>query len=165
MPLRELGSSFPKCRLRNRSLNFVSMNFQHSLAAMKRTCLWYPLWAPRSDIQVLYLSNSPWNAYTNYSFLQSTFYPSQLDMIFDNSFQQLTYINASGDPEWPACLACALIHGSVKKMGLNETAQCQGCWSRHCWNGVNTNKTTAEVTPFEPELLMIPGLNWSYWNS
>ena len=116
-------------------------------------------------VQVLYLSNSPWNAYTNFSFLQNTFYPEQLDIIFDNSFQQLTYINATGDPEWPACLACALIHGSVKKMGMNETAQCQGCWERHCWNGVDTNKTAAELTPFEPSLLMVPGLNYSYWNS
>jgi lysophospholipase len=127
-----------------------------------------PILSPRSPSdprQVLYLSNSPWSAYTNYSYVQSEFYPSQLDIIFNNSFAQLTYNNSFSDPEWPACLACALIHGSVKKMGLNDTAQCQGCFLRHCWDGKNTNLTDSDLLPFAPGLLLDPGLNYTTWNS
>lgn len=110
------------------------------------------------------MSNAPWTAYTNYSFVQSDFYPSQIDLVFENAFAQVTYANNS-EPDWSACLACALVRGSVKKMGLNETEQCQSCWDRHCWKGTNTNKTIAEVIPYQPSLLTVPGLDFNYWNA
>jgi lysophospholipase len=131
---------------------------------MKMMSLWYLSPKYFTNSKVLYLSNSPWTAYTNYSFFQSTFYPSQLDLILENSFNIVTYANGSSDPQWPACLACALIRGSVKKMGLNETEQCQGCWARHCWNGQQSNKTVDEVLPVDLPLSMVPGLDYAYWN-
>jgi len=103
-------------------------------------------------------------AYTNYSFFQQTFYPNQISEIMENSFNLITIANGASDPQWPACLACALIRGSLQKIGVNETEQCQACWARHCWNGVESNKTLAEVSNFDPHLQMIPGLSYDYWN-
>src|SRR5579862_4140006 len=110
------------------------------------------------------MSNAPWTAYTNYSFVERDFCPSQIGLVFENPLAQVTYANNS-EPDWSSGLACALVRRSLKKMGLNETEQCQSCWGRHCWKGLNTNKSIADVIPYEPSLLTVPGIDFNYWNA
>jgi len=53
---------------------------------------------------VLYMANSPYSAYTNYTWTQSIFSNAQMYEAFENSFNAFTQGNGTLDHEWPACL-------------------------------------------------------------
>ncbi|KAI8996224.1 lysophospholipase [Trametes punicea] len=38
------------------------------------------------------------------------------------------------DPEWPACLACAVVDRSRRRLGLTRTGLCASCLKRYCWS-------------------------------
>ncbi|UNI16366.1 Lysophospholipase [Purpureocillium takamizusanense] len=48
---------------------------------------------------VLYLPNSPWTSFSNFSYQKSSFTDQQLDATIDNAFQLATYGNGSFDAE------------------------------------------------------------------
>lgn len=113
---------------------------------------------------VLYLPNSPWSGYSNFSYRMSSFTNQQLNATLDNAFQLATYGNGTIDTDWPACLACAVIKGSMKRAGIETPDQCTRCFSKHCWNGEET-----KTKPTEEELNLRPRLNSSLtfqeWNT
>ena len=113
---------------------------------------------------VLYLPNSPWTAYSNYSYQMSSFTDEQLNATIDNAFQLATYGNGSFDAEWSACLACAAITRSAERVCLDLPEQCTRCFSRHCWDG---KESDAKVS--EKDLDLKPKLNttltFQAWNS
>ncbi|KIJ62091.1 hypothetical protein HYDPIDRAFT_95112 [Hydnomerulius pinastri MD-312] len=39
------------------------------------------------------------------------------------------------DPEWPACLACAVVDRARNRTGVERTGVCATCLERYCWNG------------------------------
>lgn len=84
---------------------------------------------------LLYLPNSPWTAYSNYSKHKSSFADAELDLIFDNSYQLATYGNGSIDAQWPVCLACATIRGSMHRLAMDQPEACKRCFDLHCWSG------------------------------
>ncbi|KAG1739567.1 lysophospholipase [Suillus lakei] len=44
--------------------------------------------------------------------------------------------NASSaiDPEWPACLACAVVDRARNRTGVERSGICSSCFERYCWN-------------------------------
>jgi lysophospholipase len=58
---------------------------------------------------VLYLANSPYSSYTNYSGNSKTYSDEDMAVIMKNSFNILTEDNSTLDQEWPECLGCAVI--------------------------------------------------------
>lgn len=38
------------------------------------------------------------------------------------------------DPEWPACLACAIVDRSRQQEGIERSGVCHGCFERYCWS-------------------------------
>ena len=38
------------------------------------------------------------------------------------------------DPEWPACLACAVADRARARSGTSRSGVCVGCFERYCWN-------------------------------
>ncbi|KIJ59975.1 hypothetical protein HYDPIDRAFT_117882 [Hydnomerulius pinastri MD-312] len=65
---------------------------------------------------------------------------SQLQPILDQSFVIATQgrpatLNEVTDPEWPACLACAVVDRARVKVGAERTGVCASCFDRYCWNG------------------------------
>lgn len=113
---------------------------------------------------VLYLPNSPWSGYSNFTYRKSSFTGEQLNDTLENAFQLATYGNGTTDADWPACLACATIRGSMKRMNMTLPDQCSGCFDRHCWNGKNSSdKVTQEDLDLRPRLS--PGLSYETWNA
>lgn len=112
---------------------------------------------------VLYLPNSPWTSYTNYSYMDNTFTNSELDLIFENAFQLATYGNRTLDQDWPACLACAAIKGSLRRVGMDLPDQCTRCFEQHCWNG---KESSEQITEAELDLRpkLDPELSFKEWN-
>ncbi|CEF77500.1 unnamed protein product [Fusarium graminearum] len=113
---------------------------------------------------LLWLPNAPWTGYTNYSYTQSEFTSAQLDIAFENAFQVATYGNGSVDENWPACLACAAIKGSLRRVDINLPKQCDECFSKHCWNGT-TSSRKATAADFDLKPRLDPGLTFEKWNS
>jgi lysophospholipase len=37
------------------------------------------------------------------------------------------------DPEWPACLACAVADRARARSGTSRSGVCVGCFERYCW--------------------------------
>ncbi|GKU03890.1 unnamed protein product [Fusarium langsethiae] len=113
---------------------------------------------------LLWLPNAPWSGYTNYSYMQSEFTSNQLDIAFDNAFQIATYGNGSVDENWPACLACAAIKGSLRRVDIDLPKQCDECFNKHCWNGT-TRSRKATAADFDLRPRLDPGLTFEKWNS
>ncbi|KAF9881736.1 hypothetical protein CkaCkLH20_00882 [Colletotrichum karsti] len=113
---------------------------------------------------VLYLPNAPWSGYSNFSYMKSSFTDNEFDLTVDNAFQVATYGNGTVDANWPACLACATIRGSLARIGMALPQQCQDCFAKHCWNG--TVAAGAQVTPqdLDPSLRLNPSLGFQEWN-
>ncbi|KAF5973249.1 lysophospholipase [Fusarium coicis] len=112
---------------------------------------------------LLWLPNAPWTGYTNYSYTQTQFTPNQVDIALENAFQVATYGNGSVDENWPACLACAAIKGSLRRLDIEMPKQCEECFERHCWNGtVSERKATAADFDLRPRL--DPELSFAKWN-
>lgn len=112
---------------------------------------------------VLYLPNSPWSGYINYTYTKSSFTDNEFDLTVDNAFQLATYGNGTIDAAWPACLACATIRGSLARLGLALPQQCQDCFVKHCWNGMmSTAQVTADDT--DPVLRLNSSLSYQEWN-
>ncbi|KAM0482163.1 hypothetical protein ACHAP7_004390 [Fusarium lateritium] len=112
---------------------------------------------------LLWLPNAPWSGYTNYSYTQSQFTNAQLDVALDNAFQIATYGNGSVDENWPACLACAAIKGSLRRLDIDLPEQCDECFKRHCWNGSVSSRRATEAD-FDLGLRLDPGLSFGKWN-
>ncbi|KAF4993218.1 hypothetical protein FGRMN_6582, partial [Fusarium graminum] len=94
---------------------------------------------------LLWLPNAPWTGYTNYTYTQAQFTNTQLDIALDNAFQIATYGNGSVDENWPACLACAAIKGSLRRVDIDLPEQCDKCFQRHCWNGTTSSRKATEA--------------------
>lgn len=112
---------------------------------------------------VLYLPNTAWTQYSNYSYMQSSFTDNQFDMVMNNSFNAATYGNGTIDETWPACLACAVIKKSVIRAGLELPEVCETCFERHCWNGDEDDSVVEEATKDQTPILD-PGLSYADWN-
>ena len=110
---------------------------------------------------VFYMANSPYTAYTNYSFFQMSTSFAQMDDIFDNGFAQMTQGNGTLDHEWAACLGCAVIDRSLEKVGMERTKQCESCLQRYCWDG---KVYEGEVGVVDLPLLLDPGVSFAEWN-
>jgi len=39
------------------------------------------------------------------------------------------------DPEWPACLACAVVDRVRERSRKARTGVCASCFNRYCWAG------------------------------
>jgi lysophospholipase len=112
---------------------------------------------------VLYLPNSPWTGYSNFSYTKGAFTNEQLNDTLENAFQLTTYGNGTIDSEWPSCLACATIKRSLARMDMNLPDQCKKCFERHCWHGKESN---ARVTEADLDLRprLNPDLTFAEWN-
>ena len=90
---------------------------------------------------VLYLANTaPLGevAVTNTSTWQFVYQDSDIQAMIDQSFDIATQgIPVNGtqkDPEWPLCLACAVVDRARAKAGSERSGVCETCMSRYCWS-------------------------------
>ncbi|KAI0743142.1 lysophospholipase [Daedaleopsis nitida] len=62
---------------------------------------------------------------------------AMLSQIFDVSTQGIPVFEhgrAEKDPEWPACLACAVVDRKRREMGTPRSGVCRSCLERYCWS-------------------------------
>ncbi|KAF8139033.1 lysophospholipase catalytic domain-containing protein [Boletus edulis] len=94
---------------------------------------------------LIYLANGgpPHNgeaSVTNTTTSQGAYDSSQIQAMLDQTFVIATqgYPASSSmttDPEWPACLACAIVDRARERAGQTRSGVCESCFSRYCWSG------------------------------
>ncbi|KAL5496133.1 hypothetical protein ACEPAH_3050 [Sanghuangporus vaninii] len=88
---------------------------------------------------------------TNTSTQQTAYADSEIQGMLDQSFRIATQgfppptnsTNSSSssplnltvvDPDWPACLACAVVDRTRAKQGIQRSGLCESCFGRYCWS-------------------------------
>lgn len=69
-------------------------------------------------------------------------YPSSevqamLNQVFDIATQGIPVEGKDGlekDPEWSACLACAVVDRARRNAGIERVGVCASCLQRYCWS-------------------------------
>jgi lysophospholipase len=82
----------------------------------------------------------------------------------NNAFQLVTFGNGTIDKEWPACLACAAIRGSLRRLEMDIPEQCSKCFERHCWDGT-VSSTEATADDFDLRPMLNSSLTFDEWNT
>ena len=59
---------------------------------------------------------------------------AMLDQSFDLATQGMSNGTAVKDPEWPACLACAVADRPRRDLGIARSGVCAECMARYCFN-------------------------------
>lgn len=85
---------------------------------------------------IVYIPNYYVNHDTSHATMQAVYTRDEIDGYFENGFHIATQTHGPhGDPEWAACLACALIDRQNSRNNSQRTKQCTECLSRYCAAG------------------------------
>ncbi|KAF8189182.1 lysophospholipase [Mycena galopus ATCC 62051] len=82
-------------------------------------------------------------ALTNTTTGQSIYTPAEIQGMLKQTFDIATQgaiVEIDGqtvdeDPEWGACLACAVVDRARERAGVVRSGVCEGCFARYCWEG------------------------------
>jgi lysophospholipase len=102
---------------------------------------------------IVYLPNTPYSFFSNVSTFDLEYTTEERDKIIQNGYDVVTMGNASVDPQWPACLGCAILSRSFDRTKTAPPPMCVDCFKRYCWNGT-VNLTTPVI--FEPAQIIVP---------
>ncbi|KAG4031492.1 hypothetical protein MFRU_009g02640 [Monilinia fructicola] len=92
---------------------------------------------------VVYIPNAPYITHSNVSTFDPSYNNTQRNLIIENGYDVATMGNSTLDPEWPTCVACAIISRSLTKTNTSVPDACTTCFNRYCWNGtVDTSDVT-----------------------
>lgn len=116
---------------------------------------------------VIYLANGAAPAgfppLTNTTTAQTAYQPSQIQAMLDETFVIATQgfpANSSEtvDPEWPACLACAVVDRARAKTGVQRSGVCADCFSRYC---LSSDQMTASSTAKSAATRTLSSSSWT----
>ncbi|KAB8302766.1 hypothetical protein EYC80_006113 [Monilinia laxa] len=94
---------------------------------------------------IVYIPNAPYITHSNVSTFDPSYNNTQRNLIIENGYDVATMGNSTLDPEWPTCVACAIISRSLTKTNTTVPDACTTCFNRYCWNGtLDTNDVTYE---------------------
>jgi lysophospholipase len=113
---------------------------------------------------VAWFANAPYSSYSNMSAFQTTTPLPRVHDLLNNTFNHITQGAGSLDPEWSACLACAAIDRSLAKIDppMQRTAQCQSCFDKYCWDGVEPPDYAGSVV-VDSTLVMNSSVTYAEW--
>ncbi|KAG1766918.1 lysophospholipase catalytic domain-containing protein [Suillus placidus] len=83
---------------------------------------------------------------TNTATTQTSYSSSEIQTMLSQTFvittQGYPTNGATKDPNWPSCLACAVVDRARERAGVARSGICSTCMNRYCWDG-NTLTTAA----------------------
>ena len=62
---------------------------------------------------------------------------AMLNQLFDIATQGIPVATPQGpekDPDWPACLACAVTDRARRAISAQRSGVCESCFARYCWS-------------------------------
>ncbi|KAI5949013.1 hypothetical protein KGF57_004975 [Candida theae] len=127
--------TFFGCDARNLSSLFQQRNISFTNDSDPYTVYDSPL--------VVYTANRPFSYWTNTSTFKLSYKDSERNSIIRNGFEVASRKNLTLDPEWPACVGCAIIRRHQERNGEEQTEQCKRCFERYCWDGSLDNSNAS----------------------
>jgi lysophospholipase len=112
---------------------------------------------------VMYMTNAPYSAYTNYTWYKSTFTPVEMHEILVNSWDLVTQGNNTLDPNFSQCIGCAAVDRTLAKLDIARAARCDECLQKYCWDG--TYEDEANIPVVDPRLVLSPNVSYAEWNA
>lgn len=97
---------------------------------------------------IVYIPNYPYLYASNISTFQMSVNNSERDAIVQNGWAVATQLNATRDPDWPACVGCAVLHRSFGRTNATIPDKCSECFDTYCWNGTYDE---SEPDPYFPD--------------
>ncbi|KAH7267823.1 lysophospholipase catalytic domain-containing protein [Fusarium redolens] len=104
---------------------------------------------------IVYLPNAPYTYHSNSTTFDLEYSDTERNEIIVNGYNVATMGNGTVDPDWPACVGCAILARSFDRTGTAVPSKCRDCFSRYCWNGT-TNSTMPGT--YEPEQIITSGI-------
>jgi lysophospholipase len=104
---------------------------------------------------IVYLPNAPYTYHSNSTTFDLEYSDTERNEIIVNGYNVATMGNGTVDPDWPACVGCAILARSFDRTGTAVPSKCRDCFSRYCWNGT-TNSTIPGT--YEPEQIITSGI-------
>ncbi|KAF7892884.1 uncharacterized protein EAF02_000422 [Botrytis sinoallii] len=102
---------------------------------------------------VVYIPNAPYIYQSNVSTFDPSYNATERNLIIENGYNVATMGNSTIDPEWPTCVACAVISRSLYKTSTTVPDACTACFNRYCWNGtLDTSDVVYDPTYIVGEL-------------
>lgn len=96
---------------------------------------------------IVYIPNYPYVYQSNISTFQMTLTNNERDAIIQNGYAVATQLNSTRDPDWAACVGCAMLARSFERTKATVPSKCRECFSRYCWNGSLNTSTPAPYAP------------------
>lgn len=96
---------------------------------------------------LVYLPNYPYIYHSNVSTFDPSHSDPERDAIILNGYHVATMANATQDPQWPACVGCAVISRSLERTRTQVPSVCQRCFQRYCWDGTRNSTPPAAYDP------------------
>ncbi|MCJ1282091.1 Lysophospholipase 1 [Xylographa opegraphella] len=96
---------------------------------------------------VVYVPNAPYVYYSNVSTFDPSYNASERDAIVANGAAVASRANATTDPAWPACVACAVLARSWERTSFPVPSACADCFRTYCWDGELNITRPAEYEP------------------
>lgn len=94
---------------------------------------------------VVYIPNVGYSDFSNTSTFQLAYTDQKINSMISNGYNIMTQGNGTVDPEWAACVACAISQRARERKGHELGDQCQRCFDRYCWAGdVDTDYDRAQ---------------------
>ncbi|ODQ83110.1 hypothetical protein BABINDRAFT_159568 [Babjeviella inositovora NRRL Y-12698] len=84
---------------------------------------------------VIYVPNSPISYLSNTSTFKLEYSAETKRRMLDNGFDVASRNRLLIDPEWRACVACAVIRRKQERDGVAASEQCTRCFESYCWSG------------------------------
>ncbi|RKF61817.1 Lysophospholipase 1 [Erysiphe neolycopersici] len=84
---------------------------------------------------IVYIPNTRISVESNISTFQSEYKRSFRNKMIQNGYEFSTRKNGTLDPQWPACMGCAVLSRSMTRTKTPFPAVCQQCFASYCWDG------------------------------
>lgn len=91
---------------------------------------------------IVYTANRPFSYYSNVTTFTLKYSNTERNSIIKNGYEIASRLNNTLDPEWQACVGCAIIRRQQERANIEQSDQCKRCFERYCWNGeLDTSKS------------------------
>lgn len=102
---------------------------------------------------VVYIANYPYSYWANTSTFKLSYSQNEMNSMIKNGYNMATLLNGTLDDDWPACVACAIVHRENERRQQPVSSKCQECLSKYCWNGQLTTNQHHDLKYFSPNVL------------
>lgn len=96
---------------------------------------------------IVFTSNHPYSYASNTSTFKMVYTTNEVSSMIRNGYNVMTRGNSTDDPEWGACVGCAIIQREVERRNDTQTEQCKRCFERYCWDGTLNTTLPHEYEP------------------